>query len=175
MQFAAEINIAVGKHGLDPWLVGGIIRVESNFTPWAWNPEPAYRYLWNVRTNAPFRVLTVDERTSEIPPKDFPCLLGDSDQEWWGQQSSWGLMQIMGAVARQFGFKGPYLPELCTPEINLNFGGLYLSQLLSWAKGDVDQALAAWNGGKGNNGKKPYANQAYATKVIAARYALKEG
>ncbi len=173
MQYQTEINVAVAQHGLDPWLVGGLVRVESNFTPWAWNPEPAYRYLWNVRTNSPFRALTDEERLSEVPPKDFPCLLGDNDQEWWAQSSSWGLMQIMGAAARQYGFKGPYLTEMCDPATCLNFGCLYLSQLMAWAKGDTIQALAAWNGGKGNNLKRPFANQAYADKVLAARDALK--
>ena len=88
-------------HGLPPLLITALVEQESAGDPYAWNPEPRYRYLWDVKRNAPFRTPTEAERASEIPPHDFPTLGGDRDQEWWGQQASWGLMQVMGAVARE--------------------------------------------------------------------------
>lgn len=137
--------------GLDPALVKAIIEQESSWESWAWNPEPRYRFLMNVRLWIPFRSLTPEERASEIPPPDFPVLMGDRDQEWWGQQASWGLMQIIGGVARECGFKGPYLPELLNPEINLRFGCRHLIKKLKAAGQDVIKALLAWNGGGNPN------------------------
>jgi hypothetical protein len=40
--------------GLSADLVEAIVRVESEGNPFAWNPEPRYRYLWNVWIKAPF-------------------------------------------------------------------------------------------------------------------------
>lgn len=156
-QHAAEFK-------LEPNLIRAIIIKESSWNPYAWNPEPHYRYLWNVATDRPFRVLTVSERIAEVPPRDFPFLAGDRDQEWWAQQASWGLMQIMGAVAREYGFRGPYLPELVDPGINIRIGCKVLTSALRWANGDVRKAVASYNGGRGNYGAPE--PQAYAATVL---------
>ena len=106
---------------------------------------------------------------SKFPPADFRALEGDPDQEWWGQQASWGLMQIMGAVARELGFAGLYLPALCDPALNLTYGCQKLQLELEWAKGDVRAALAAYNGGRaGNAPGGPLRTAAYAEKVLAS-------
>jgi hypothetical protein len=173
VRFQTEITTMSAHHGLDPWLVMGLVSVESAFKQYSWNPEPRYRYFWNVRAHVPFRAVTNTEVANKFPPGDFPTVAGDSDQEWWGQQASWGLMQILGAVAREEGFAGLYLPELCDVTSNLEAGCAHLSKLLLWAKGDVDRALAAYNGGKGGNMAKPYHNQLYADRVISARSTLK--
>lgn len=157
---------------LDPTVVQALVMVESSQHPWAWNPEPAYRYLWDVKRNRPFRKLTPAENASEAPPKDFPTLAGDRDQEWWGQRASWGLMQVMGGVARERGFTGPYLTELCDPAVNLQIGCAHLAALVKWAHGDIEQALAAYNGGKGGNTTRPFRNGTYAAKVLSAQRPL---
>src|SRR5688572_9407095 len=102
----ALIQSAAEEHALDPELLEAQVFVESGDNAHAWNPEPAYRYLWDVRQGRPFRPLTPAERQSEVPPADFPTLAGDRDQEWWAQQASWGLLQVLGAVAREDGFRG---------------------------------------------------------------------
>lgn len=168
-----RIDAAAMAHGLDADIVAGLIVVESSGSKWAWNPEPRYRYFWNVRTRAPFRLLKKDELDSEAPPGDFPCLAGDPDQEWWAQQASWGLMQIMGALARELGFDGKYLGQICEVPINLELGCKHLRGLLTWAKGDIEQALAAYNGGHSWNRERPFRHQPYATKVLRARDALR--
>lgn len=160
------VNEAAERAGISVPLVRAIVQVESTWNRFAWNPEPRYRFLWNVELNRPFRVLTEDERTSEVPPADFPTLAGDRDQEWWGQQASWGLMQIMGAVAREGGFTAPYLPELTDPAANLLVGCRHLRGLLQWAAGDVSKAVGAYNAGRG--GFASPAGQAYRAKVKAA-------
>lgn len=165
---SAVIAQTASSFRLDGKILTAQVRVESAGNTFAWNPEPQYKYLWDVRRHQPFRALSNDEMSSERPPSDFPCLAGDRDQEWWAQQASWGLLQIMGAVAREHGFDGAYLVELCDPIVGLTYGAKHFAQLLDWARGNVVQALCAYNGGKGGNTVAPFRNQAYADKVLAA-------
>lgn len=138
---------SVSIFNLDVSLIKAIIEKESSWNPYAWNPEPKYKYLVNVLTGQPFRQLTPEETNSEKPPNDFHCFAGDKDQEWWAQQSSWGLMQLMGGAARERGFKGPYLTELLDPEINIQYGCRHFLTKLKSVNGDITQALLRWNGG----------------------------
>jgi soluble lytic murein transglycosylase-like protein len=164
--YRPQIEKAARAHNLDADLVEAMVVVESDGRAWAWNPEPHYRYLWNVRTQRPFRALGPGEASSKWPPADFPTIAGDRDQEWWGQQASWGLLQVMGAVARERGFRGLYLPELCDPVLNLDVGCRHYAAFLRWAGGDMWKAVAAYNGGQGNwNGAAP---QVHVTKVKRA-------
>ena len=141
------IRSTANVYGIDANLLEAVVIKESSGNPWAWNPEPAYRYLWDVRKGRPFRPLTSAEVRAKFPPADFPALVGDSDHEWWGQQASWGLLQLMGAVARELGYKAPYLPSLCNPATNLTWGAKHLSARLQWAGGDKRTALAGYNAG----------------------------
>lgn len=170
IELRREIVAAAHLRGLQPALVEALVLVESDGNPFAWNPEPHYRYLWDVKRAKPFRPLTAEERISEVPPFDFPCLAGDKDQEFWAQQASWGLMQLMGAVARERGFKGPYLPELCDVPLNLAIGCAHLQGLVLWADGNLQQALGAYNAGKG--GWESEAGQRYADKVLKQMRAI---
>ncbi|MBS4021129.1 MAG: lytic transglycosylase domain-containing protein [Dethiobacter sp.] len=64
-----------------------------------------------------------------------------------------GLMQIMPATGRGIasGLKVQFSEkDLLTPEINIRFGAYYLRNMLNMFKGDLDKALAAYNGGGGN-------------------------
>lgn len=166
MTWEYEIRSAARRQKLDPKLVAAVMLVESGGNRWAWNPEPRYRWLWNVRTKAPFRALTNAEVEASSVPLDFPALAGDRDQEWQGQRASWGLMQVMGAVARELGFAGSYLTELTDPFVNLTYGCMHLAKMLEWAGGNYERALAAWNGGKMGNVSPPYRNAVYAAKVL---------
>lgn len=164
--YRPQIETAAQLHGVEADIVEAMVIVESDGRAWAWNPEPTYRWIWDVREHRPFRSLTSAEASSKWPPPDFKTLGGDRDQEWWGQQASWGLLQVMGAVARERGFRGLYLPELCDPVTNLFLGTKHFAALLAWAKGDVWRAVAAYNGGTGNyTGAAP---QKHVAKVRAA-------
>lgn len=175
MNHDALIVSAAARHGLDPNIVRGLVLVESGGYPYAFNPEPKYRWFWDVRRHAPFRVVSLLEVGSKTPPTDFPGLYGDPDQEWWLQQGSIGLMQVMGAVARELGFNAPSLLELVDPARNLDVGCLKLSQLKKWAEGDIEQALAAYNGGTANNFVRPFRNESYVRKVLARVALVKAG
>ena len=168
LDIGALVKANALAYQLPPQLVIGVIAVESGGDVYAWNPEPKYRYFWNVKRNSPFRKVTSAEIDSKVPPRDFPALAGDRDQEWWGQQASWGLMQLMGAVARERGFKGKYLPEICTPEINIQLGCAHLAQ---YKRRYFDQygwpgVCRAFNGG--GYAAKNNTNPEYPKKVLAA-------
>lgn len=167
MTLAEMIDREARTQSLDRDLLAAIVHVESGGDRYAWNPEPKYRYFWNVKTQRPFRHLTAQEIASKIPPADFPTLAGDRDQEWWAQQASWGLCQVMGAVARERGMRDPYLTKLMDPETNLAIAAGYLASLLAWADGNVAQAVGAYNAGRG--GFNSPAGLRYAAKVFAAK------
>ena len=87
--------------------------------------------------------------------------------EWFGQKTSWGLLQIMGAVARERMFDSKYLSELCDPQVNLKIASEYLAELRGRSDGTWEGALAAYNGGLHKNRTAPYRNQEYVSKVEA--------
>jgi soluble lytic murein transglycosylase-like protein len=137
------------QRGIDPDIVEAMVLQESQGRAWAWNPEPRYRYFWDVKRQAPFRTLTPAEVASKWPPQDFPALTAERDQEWWAQQASWGLLQVMGAVARERGFTGLYLTELSDPALGLTLGCQHYAAMLRLAKGDPWVAVAMFNAGPG--------------------------
>lgn len=122
--------------------VRGWVEVESAGDPWAMRYEPAFyeRYVAGE---------------------------GHRPTEAKARATSWGLLQVMGQVAREFGFRGRYLSELCAPITNLDIAGKVLrkryDQIGTW-----DGALAAFNGGLGGNRRPPYRRQAYADSVREA-------
>lgn len=166
-----EIEKAIKMHAdsarLPIHLVRAVVMVESAGNQWAWNPEPHYRYLVDATTGQPFRALTPAERASETPPDDFPSCPGlpdDRDAEWWGQQASWGLMQVMGAVAREYGYKD-WHPRLCDIHAGLQYGCAHLSALRDrhYARHGWAGVLAAYNTGQPHHSVG--AGQAYVLKV----------
>lgn len=168
---AQYISVIAPKYDLDPALVAAIVTVESGGNRFAHRYESAYEYLWNVRTNSPYRVAPAD-RTRDNAPDDFPAPPGTetATTEWIDQQSSWGLMQVMGAVAREQGLI-LFLTTLVDPMVGLNHGCHLLSRLRDrYLKSDGwAGVLASYNGGA------PYRtvsgqlrDQAYVDKIKAA-------
>lgn len=79
------------------------------------------------------------------------------------QKCSWGLMQVMGAVARELGLVSD-LPRLTDPEVGLRYGIAQLERLKIKYQGD--DLIAAYNAGapfKNSDGK--YHNQNYVDEV----------
>lgn len=148
---------------LPPEIVLAICKVESGLNPHAYRHEPAYPWLWDCAKNAPLPVsAAVAGRRS--PPPEFRAPAGISAlSEWVGQQSSWGLMQVMGAVAREYGFRG-HFPQLCFPTDGLALGCRHLAQFqkrfgsgYGWAG-----AVSAYNCGQ------PKLDNPYIAKVAKA-------
>lgn len=116
-------QVAAASHGLDPALVKSICHHESqNWKQWACRYEPGFygRYIKDMQ-------LSVTEKTMRA--------------------TSFGLMQVMGQVAREFGFAGDFLSELFDPVHNLEYGCRKLVQCMDRANADVKQALLFYNGG----------------------------
>jgi soluble lytic murein transglycosylase-like protein len=124
---------AASKYGLDPKLVCAVCEQESGWKPWAIRYEPAFY-----------------KRYTE------PMSLSDTEEH--ARAISWGLMQTMGEVARELGFRGQYLSELCEPSTGLDFGCKKLARCLSQSSGDVAGALLRYNGGS----RKEYADEVIA-------------
>jgi soluble lytic murein transglycosylase-like protein len=118
------------EHALDPALVCAVIEQESAWNPWAVRYEPGFlsRYIAPLYTAGKL-----------------------SATEAYTRAMSWGLMQVMGQVAREFGFKEAALSELCDPATGIEFGCRILAVRLARARGDTPAALLAWNGGADAN------------------------
>jgi soluble lytic murein transglycosylase-like protein len=143
---APHIITAANRHAIPVHLFAALVFKESSFNPLAIRYEPAYRWLWDTPGRKPIRRLTREEYTSDAPPADFRGPEGVSpDYEWMAQRTSWGLCQVMGAVARERGFDGDDFSALLDPDRNLELGGRLLSRLLR--RYDVADALSAYNAG----------------------------
>lgn len=64
------------------------------------------------------------------------------------RSTSWGLMQVMGQVAREHGLATEFLSEMCSPEVGVEIGCKVLGYKLSLAKGGLHEGLLLWNGGR---------------------------
>ena len=125
-------QIAV-SNGLNDALVCAIIEQESAWNPEATRYEPAFYQHYIVPL---------------IASQDL------SQGEATGRATSWGLMQVMGQVAREHGMAGPF-QELLTPAVGIHWGCIVFASKLKAASGDTYNALLRWNGG----GNKEYPNQ----------------
>jgi soluble lytic murein transglycosylase-like protein len=130
---------AAAAQTLDPALVCAVVEQESGWNPWAMRYEPLFfsKYVAFLYTN------------NKV-----------SASEAYARGFSWGLMQVMGQVARETGFDAVFLSKLCDPEHGLAIGCKVLRKKFDYMAGDTTRALLAWNGG---------ANPSYASQVIARR------
>jgi soluble lytic murein transglycosylase-like protein len=130
---------AAVAQSLDPALVCALIEQESAWNPWAMRYEPAFfaKYVASLYTN------------NKV-----------SASEAYARGFSWGLMQVMGQVARETGFDALFLSALCDPEQGLPLGCKVLRRKFDAMGGDTMRTLLAWNGG---------AYPAYPAQVLARK------
>lgn len=155
------------EHAVQPEIIKAIIKTESGDNEFAVRFEPLYRYVVDCHTNKPFRVLTQSEIASCSAPVGFTSHAGSASTEWVGQRTSWGPMQIMGAVARELGYKG-FFPGLCG-ELGVEYGVAHFVRLFKRFYNDhgMPGVIAAYNAGSPRYQKgKGFANQEYVDKVI---------
>jgi len=131
------IRSAARVYHLEPELLAGLVMRESSGDPAATRYEKDYPYLWDVLARRPIR---------SVDPMTFPSLDGDGPGEWHNQKTSFGLAQVMGAVARQYGFAGAFDPDFLSPTTNCLYGARHLASFLKkW--GNESDALSAYNAG----------------------------
>jgi soluble lytic murein transglycosylase-like protein len=137
-ELIALARSTASRHQLYPELVCSIIEQESAWDPWAIRYEPAFydRYILPLRSRG--------EITHETEAR--------------ARATSWGLMQVMGQVARETGFAKTFLSELCDPAAGIETGCAVFDRKLAAAEGNVAKALLLWNGG---------GNPDYADEVLA--------
>lgn len=160
-----DIEKVADKYQLPVELLHSIIAVESSGNPFAIRAEPKYRYMWDCRRNRPFRKVTAEEVSSPSAPHGFSQCTGSLNTEWTGQKVSWGPMQVMGAVAREYGFLG-HFPVLCSI-IGVEYGAQHLKQLARrwYSRRGWEGVVAAYNAGSPVLIDGIYRNQSYVDKV----------
>ncbi len=131
------------EFGIDPDLVESFVMVESSGRPNATRYEPAF-YKHYI----------------------LPMLLNNAitPNEARGRATSYGLMQIMGQVAREKGFTGKF-EELFEPETNLEWCLKHLKRFIDKYAPNLDDAIASYNAGSPRKEDGVYVNQGYIDKV----------
>jgi len=142
--------------------VAAIVQVESAGNRWAFRYEPSFeawlrariRKLWRTLGNDPYRDHPSDPEVTELVARAI----------------SWGPMQVLGQVAREEGFTGPYLTALCGEE-GVRIGCKRLARLRDRYLGDIDRATEAYNAGRIGTA----AGAQYLEMVRAAEATMREG
>lgn len=132
------------RHSLPADVVCGMIEREATENQWAVRFEPGFlrRYIMPQYASGKLDVT-----------------------ETYTRAMSFGPLQIMGQTAREFGFEGKYLTELCDPAVGIEFGCRKLESCLKRSAGKINEALEFYNGGDQANYaaevlllSKPYMN-----------------
>jgi len=143
------IELAAQRHNLPAALIAAIIQVESSGNTFA------------IRYESGFLLTYVK--------KDVQRFGASQDTERISRATSWGLMQIMGQVARELGFEDPFLSSLCEPVNGIEYGCRLLAKLRDkhFGKFGWEGVISAYNQGsprKDDSGE--YVNQGYVMKVM---------
>ena len=150
MQMIVE---AAEDRALDPAIVYGVCRQESALNPLAIRFEPNYKWLWKPK---------------EVKPQT--CSL---DTERALQKMSFGLMQVMGAVFRECGYKGWLTEIIAKPDIQLSYGCKHLAKKIQ--KYGLERGILAYNSGSPRkNSDGAYINQYYLDNVMKFKAAFSD-
>ena len=124
-------------HSIWPELVCAVVEQESSWDCWAMRYEPEFygRYV--------------------APQLSRGAINGETEAR--ARAFSWGLMQVMGQVAREHGFTAGSLATLCDAAVGVEVGCRVLAAKIAAAESNVERALLLWNGG---------ANPGYAKAVL---------
>lgn len=118
-------------------LLAAVIHQESAGNPYAVRYEPAFFKKY------------VEDKTRKTMLGYVPTRCS-FETEARLRAHSFGLMQCMGQLLRERGFKAEFLTEALDPKTNLKWGSEYLQTLLLKHQ-DTEAALLRWNGGGNKN------------------------
>lgn len=145
-QFRPIIKLYTEEFPLDEKLVLSIIWRESAADPLAIRFEPNYSYTFKV---------------NEIASRFKTDPVTESNM----QKCSFGLMQVMGGVARELGFEKKYLTEMLDANINIFYGMKKLHRLSKTYK-DIRDVISSYNAGSVRKDGQYYRNQNYVDYVL---------
>jgi len=152
--FYHEIDSVARAQGLPPALIAAFVQNESGFNPWATRTEP--HYTRNVVVQRGAKKWSKEHGGSP----SYETELADRSQ-------SFGLMQPMGEVVRENGFKERYLAALYLPINSLTQGCIHLKKKMKIYGIDTASAISAYN--QGNNrkskGRDGFENSRYVWKM----------
>jgi soluble lytic murein transglycosylase-like protein len=137
------------QFNIDPRLLCAIATVESGWNTFAVRYEPAWEYIFQPKAFAEKNRITVD---TEVQLQKF----------------SYGLCQIMGAVARENGLFAE-IHRLLEPETGLFYGAKLLRKLCDRYPDSIQDVMSAYNAGHPRRDPKTglYFNQDYVNRVQA--------
>src|SRR5690242_20059252 len=136
---------ASASHKLVPELVCAVVEQESNWDQWLNRYEPDFE------ANPKYGP-TIASQAHEFSASSLTKFSYETtwQTEIKNRCTSWGLMQVLGQVARELGFKEP-IPSLCDVSNGLEIGCLELSRKIEEAGGDLHAGLQRFNGGSDLN------------------------
>lgn len=142
------ITIAAKAAEVDVNLIAAIVMQESAGKSWVTRYEQDFAYLYNPSAFAQLRGVT---EITEIQH----------------QKTSWGLMQVMGAVAREVGYSSD-LTELARPPVGLRWGcEKFKANVAKYGMRNIEDIVAAWNAGSPRkDASGQYVNQRYVIGVL---------
>ena len=129
------INFYADKYKIDPIFLACLVMLESGGNSNVIRYEPQFRYTFSVNELAGV-LLNCSQPTMEVM-----------------QKTSWGLMQVMGAVAYELGLgaekelKDKWPTALLAPSVGMDYGCRHLKNKMN-KYGDAPHTLyASYNGG----------------------------
>lgn len=142
MEFIKEY---ADQYGIPRKIAYGVCMKESGMNQFACRFEPLYKYLYSVESIHP----TIESHATEKVL----------------QMTSIGLMQVMGSVYREMGYKGWLSALFASPELQIMYGCRHLAGKIK--KYGLTNGIAAYNSGSPVliNGKLK--NQDYVNDVLA--------
>ena len=145
LELRAIIEEKAAEFGIDPDLVQAFCSVESSYNPRATRYEPNF-YGTYIRPMIAAGTIGADEAA--------------------GRATSWGLMQIMGQVAREKGFKGDF-QDLLNADVGLEWSLRHLKRFIGkYKEMGLDYAIASYNAGSPRHKEDgSFVNQGYVDKI----------
>lgn len=135
--FPAILREARNK-SLDPLLVAAIAWQESGCNPWAFRFESGFQ----ARYILPMSIDKIHAQSPLMKKRGTPS----ERSERTALATSFGAMQIIGQTARELGFRGQFLTELCGEE-GIVYGVCHFANCKDRYKGNIEEAISAYNAG----------------------------
>lgn len=144
-EILSQIECYAKQESLDTILIQAIAIKESGLNPVAMRYEPHWQYL--------------------VKPADYAKTLGiTEDTEINLQKFSYGVMQTMGSVARELGYRH-MLSGLLEPSVSIEYGIRKILQIKTkYSK--LEDIISAYNAGSCHCIHGIYSNQSYVKDVM---------